>query len=91
MIGYSRDEIISSSEASKHLGEILSKLKEKKARRLVLTRNNKLEAVILPIEDYEELLEDLDHLVIAIEIKERQERDAGKRIPWEKLKRKYGL
>lgn len=91
MIGYARDEILSSSKASKRLGEILTKLRKRELRRLVLTRNNRLEAVILPIEDYEELIEDLDHLVIATELKERMERDTGKRIPWEKLKKKYGL
>jgi len=47
--------------------------------------------VILPIEEYEELVEDLDHLLTALEIQERKSRDRGKRIAWESLKAKYGL
>jgi prevent-host-death family protein len=89
MVAYSRDEIVAASEASKRLGALLQRLK--KTRRLVLSRNNHLEAVLLPIEEYEELMEDLDHLLLACEIAERKARDTGKRIPWEKLKANYGL
>jgi len=53
-----REEIISSSQASKQLGEVLNQVKQK--RRIVLSRNNRLEAVILPIEEYEEIADDED-------------------------------
>ena len=86
---YRREEIISSSKASKHLGEVLHEAKQK--GRVVLSRNNRLEAVILPIEEYEGLVEDLEHLLIALEIRDRKAKDRGKRIPWETLKAKHGL
>ncbi len=86
---YRREEIISSSQASKQLGEVLNQVKQK--RRIVLSRNNRLEAVILPIEEYEEIVDDLEHLLTALEIWDRKARDRGKRIPWESLKAKYGL
>ena len=86
---YRREEIISSSKASKHLGEVLREAKQK--GRVVLSRNNRLEAVILPIEEYEGLVEDLEHLLIALEIRERKAKDRGKRISWETLKAKHGL
>jgi prevent-host-death family protein len=86
---YRREEIVSSSEASKHLGQVLKEVK--RTGRIVLSRNNRLEAVILPIEEYEGIVEDLEHLLAALEIEERKARDRGKRVPWQALKAKYGL
>ena len=85
---YRRDEIVSYSRASRQLGEVLNRAR--RAGRVVLSRNNRLEAVLLPIEEYEELVEDLDHLLISIEITERKA-GRGKRIPWETLKARHGL
>jgi len=50
VITYPREEIISSSKTAKILGLVLSNLKTGKLSRAVISRNNKLEAVILPIE-----------------------------------------
>ncbi|MBI3015519.1 MAG: type II toxin-antitoxin system Phd/YefM family antitoxin [Candidatus Tectomicrobia bacterium] len=86
---YRRDEIVSSSTASKQLGEVLKAVKKK--GRMVLSRNNRLEAVILPIDEYEGMVEDLEHLLTALEIQDRKAQDRGKRISWESLKAKYGL
>lgn len=86
---YRREEIISSSKASRNLGEVLNEAKRK--GRVVLSRNNRLEAVILPIEEYENIVEDLEHLLTALEIQERKARDRGKRISWESLNAKHGL
>ena len=86
---YRREEIVSSSKASKQFGEVLNEAKRK--GRMVVSRNNRLEAVILSIEEYEDIVEDLEHLLTALEIRERKARDRGKRISWESLKAKYGL
>jgi prevent-host-death family protein len=86
---YRREEIVSSSKASKRFGEVLNEAKRR--GRLVLSRNNRLEAVILPIEEYEGIVEDVEHLLTALEIQERKARAGGRRISWESLKAKYGL
>jgi len=86
---YRREEIISSSRASKQFGEVLNEARRK--GRVVLSRNNRLEAVILPIEEYEGIVEDLEHLLTALEIQDRKGRDRGKRVSWQSLKAKYGL
>jgi len=78
---YRREEIVSSSKASKQFGELLNEAKRR--RRLVLSRNNRLEAVILPIEEYEGIVEDLEHLLTALEIQERKARARGRKISWE--------
>jgi prevent-host-death family protein len=85
---YRRDEIVSSSQASKQLGEILDRAR--RAGRVVLSRNNRLDAVVLPIEEYEELVDDLDHLLTSLEIAERKS-ERGKRISWAALKARHGL
>lgn len=85
---YRRDEIVSSSKASKQLGEVLDRAR--RAGRVVLSRNNRLDAVLLPIEQYEELVEDLDHLLTSLEIDERKT-ERGKRVAWATLKARHGL
>jgi prevent-host-death family protein len=86
---YVREEIVSSSKASKRLGAVLAEARRK--GRMVLSRNNRLEAVILPIEEYEGIVEDLEHLLTALEIRERKARDRGKHVAWETLKARHGL
>ena len=88
-IAYRREEIVPSSKASKQLGEVLNEAKRK--GRMVVSRNNRLEAVILPIEEYEGIVEDLEHLLTALEIWDRKARDRGKRVTWESLKARHGL
>jgi len=50
MITYSREEIIYCSKTAKNLDSVLSNLKTGKLSRAVISGNNKLGAVILPIE-----------------------------------------
>lgn len=57
----------------------------------MLSRNNRLDAVVLPIEEYEELVEDLEHLLTALDVLERKKHDRGKRVAWAALKTKHGL
>lgn len=75
MLTYSRFEILSSSQISKRLGKILKSFKNGKIKRIVISKNNQLEAVILPIKEYEKLMEQLEnfeHLQIAKIIKDRE-------------------
>lgn len=87
-------EVIGVSELGRKLSYYLDKLKSREYQKLLLTRQSTLEAVILPISEYEEMLktkDDLDHLILATELKEREHADRGKRIPLKKIKQKYGL
>jgi PHD/YefM family antitoxin component YafN of YafNO toxin-antitoxin module len=75
MISYQRNEIISSSKTAKNLGQILNSLKTGKLKRAVISKNNELEAVILPIDEYEKILETvelIEHIQIAKLVKERE-------------------
>ena len=88
-ITYRREEIVPCSSASKQFGEVLNEAK--RTGRVILSRNNRREAVILPIEEYEGLVEDREHLLAALEIRGRKAGAGGKRISWEALKAKYSL
>ena len=80
MVMYLREEIISSSKASKKFGEILEKLKSGKADKIVISKNNVLEAVIIPVEEFEaikEAYELVEHLEIYKMINDRKDKKAA--------------
>jgi len=75
MTTYARSEIMPSSKTAKNLGQILEDLKKRKKQRIVISRNNALEAVLLSIDEYEKIMETaelIEHLEIANIIKERE-------------------
>lgn len=89
-----QNEMVSVSEATRHLAGLLNKLRERLASKYFLTKNNTIEAVLLPIEEYEKLLDlesELDDLILHHEITLREKSDSGKRITLAELDNKYGL
>ena len=57
MIAYSRNEIFPATHVAKRFGDILKKLKNKTLARAAVAKNNTIEAVILPVEEYEKIQE----------------------------------
>jgi PHD/YefM family antitoxin component YafN of YafNO toxin-antitoxin module len=57
MITYARNEIFSATKAAKRFGTILENFRKNKLFRAVISKNNRIEAVILPVEAYEEMKE----------------------------------
>ncbi|MEK6659223.1 MAG: prevent-host-death protein [Campylobacterota bacterium] len=55
MIAYKRDEIISASDVARGFSQILNNIINHTNDKLAISKNNKLEAVILDIEEYERL------------------------------------
>ncbi len=89
---YSRDEIVSSSVLQKSIKPVLDSLKNEKREKVAIARNNQIEAVMIPVEDYErfEELEDLiEHIEIYNIVQERKNEKAT--IPFEKVIAEYGL
>jgi len=79
-VAYKKDEILSASKVARSFGQVLADLSGKRRRRVVVVKNNHLEAILLPIEDYEtmaEALAILDHLEIYRLVQERK----GKKRP----------
>ena len=92
MTGYQRSEIIASGKLAKKLGAVLSNLTSGRSKRIVISRNNKLEAVILPVDDYEQLenaAKILEHNEIAIIISRRATEKAT--VSLEKLLSEEGI
>jgi len=92
MTAYQRSEIIASGKLSKKLGAVLSNLTSGRSKRIVISRNNKLEAVILPVEDYEQLesaANTLEHTEIARVISRRAREKAT--VSLEKLLSEEGI
>jgi len=56
MTKYLKDEIISSTKIMRNFGEVLNKLKNRDLNKIAVIRNNEIEAVILPVTEYEKLL-----------------------------------
>jgi len=83
MVTYSRDEIISASEIARSFSTVLKDLMTQTKERFAISKNNKLEAVVLPIEEYERLREAYD-LMEHVEIYQKvQERKNSKTISLE--------
>jgi PHD/YefM family antitoxin component YafN of YafNO toxin-antitoxin module len=57
MISYNKNELIPSSKISKNFGAFLKKISKHEMERVAVVKNNKLEAIILSIEEYEKLKE----------------------------------
>ncbi len=55
MIAYSREEIFSPAQMAKRFGEILKKLGNKEISKAAISKNNTIEAVLLPVEEYEKM------------------------------------
>jgi PHD/YefM family antitoxin component YafN of YafNO toxin-antitoxin module len=79
-VAYKKDEILSASRVARSFGQVLADLSGKRRRRVAVVKNNHLEAILLPIEDYEtmaEALAILEHLEIYRLVQERK----GKKRP----------
>jgi len=75
MPGYTKDELMSSTEIVKNFSSVLDSIKEHKRDKVAVLRKNRLEAVILPIDEYEkirELADLMEHLQIYETVKKRE-------------------
>ncbi len=86
-----KDELITSTTAARELPRLLDRLSE---QRWFIQRNNELEGVLLGVDEYERLLaleEEVEHLVLALTLQERERRDGGYRIGLNELAAKYDV
>jgi len=91
MVTYSRDEIVSVSEMARSFSMILKDLTNRTKARLAISKNNKIEAIVLSIEEYERLQEAYD-LMEHIDIYQKvQSRKDSQTISLEESAKKYGI
>ena len=91
MITYSREEILSASEVARSFSSVLKELMQHTKERFAVSKNNKIEAVVLSIDEYERLQEAYD-LVEHTEIyKKVKARESSKTISMDDVAKKYGI
>jgi len=77
MITLTKDEIVSSSKASKNFGQLLNRLRSGETEKIIISKNNELEAVMITFQEYEEMKqfsELLEHLEISRIIESRKDK-----------------
>ena len=75
MVAYTRDEIISTTELARNVSGTLSSITKNLKDKIAISKNNKLEAVLIDIEEYERLkdaYELMEHIEIAKIVEERR-------------------
>ena len=93
MVAYARDEIISATDLARNVSATLNAVTQKTKEKIAISKNNKLEAVLIDIEEYERLQEAydlLEHIEIARIVEERRKNDTGY-LSLEELAAKFGI
>jgi PHD/YefM family antitoxin component YafN of YafNO toxin-antitoxin module len=91
---YTNNELMSSTEIVRNFSSVLDSIKEHRRDKVAILRKNKIEAVILPIEEYEKIREDsqlLEHLQIYQILKERDKTCLSEYIDFDTLLAEQGL
>ncbi len=93
-VAYKKEEILSASRVARSFGQVLADLSEKRRRRVAVVKNNHLEAILLPIEDYETMADALallEHLEIYRLVQERKGKKRRKAIGLDELLKEHRL
>ena len=94
MVAYRRDEIISASDIARGFSAVLNDLIKNSKERFAISKNNKLEAVLIPIEEYERMKEAMDmmeHIEIYNIVKERKTVPRSQYISLKESAKKHGI
>jgi len=91
VIAYARDEIVPATEFARSFSAIYKSLVEHKKEKIAVSKNNKLELVMLPIDEYERMraaYDLLEHMEIYRIVKERENQPT---ISFEEMMAKFGI
>ena len=91
MVAYRRDEIISTTELARNVATTIGSIVRREKDKIAIAKNNKLEAVLINIEEYERLKEAqeiLEELEIAKLVESRKESPT---VTFEELLEKEGI
>ena len=94
MLTYTKEELMSSTDIVRNFSSVLDSIKKQKKAKIAVLRKNKLEAVILPIEEYErirELADLMEHLQLYKLIKEREKTPIDEYLDFEQVLSEHGL
>lgn len=84
MATYRQDELVSSTYFMRHFGEMISKLRKGSMEKIAVLKNNSIECVVIPVEQYElfqKLADYLEHEEIFSIIQQRSDVPPDEYIP----------
>ena len=94
MLTYTKEELMSSTDIVRNFSSVLDSIKKQKKSKIAVLRKNKLEAVILPIEEYEriqELADLMEHIQLYKLIKEREKTPLDEYVDFDQVLSEHGL
>ena len=94
MVAYTQHELVSATELSKQFGEYISKVKNGLLSKIGILKNNKLNAVILSVEEYERMslaMIRLEELELYESIQKRLETPKSEYLQGEDVIKNLGL
>ncbi len=93
MIAYTRDELVPVSELTKNLNKILNSVRNSSRKKIAVVRNDRLEAVIMSVREYErisEVCELSEYTDIYQTVKAREQTPISEYIDHEDILRQFG-
>lgn len=94
MVAFTRNEIIPATQVVRKFASILDSLKKHASDKFAIVRNNEMQAVIIPIDEYERLVEAAERAEyeeIAGIISERKNTSPQKYVSFEKVLKHAGV
>jgi len=94
MVAYTRDEIISATDLARNVSSTLNSIVTHAKEKIAISKNNKLEAVIIDIEEYERLKEAyalMEHVEIAKIVEERRKTPKEAYLDGDEVLKSLGL
>ena len=92
LVTYTKDEIISSSKMARALKEYLDQLSHKKKKKFAISRNNKIEGILIsPTFLEEELASIIEHIEIFNMINQRKNAKSQENLSLSEIKKEYEL
>jgi PHD/YefM family antitoxin component YafN of YafNO toxin-antitoxin module len=93
-IAYKKEELLSASKVARSFGQVLADFSSNRRRRVAVVKNNHLEAILLPVEDYEAMAEALallEYLEIYRLLQERKHKKPRKTVSLDALLKEQRL
>jgi len=94
MVGYTSNEMISTTEIAKKFGQVISMITEHTIEKMGVLKNNKIEAVVISKDEYERLkeIEELaEHYQIYTILKDRIDTPKNDYIDGNEVLKKFNL
>ncbi len=94
MIGYRKDELMSSTDIVRNFSSVLDSIRNREKDKIAVMRKNKMEAVIVSVEEYEkmqEAVELFEHARIYEIVKKREKTPLEDYVGFDQLLADQGL